>query len=233
MEIATVTATWQMWATMLIVAVSVVLYFREQFSIETISVGVIVALLIFFHFFGIEAQEINSKSLLSGFAAPALITIMALLVVGQGMFHTGALEEPIMRINNRLDKQPRRTLAIVFAVAFGVSMFMNNTPVVVMFIPVLTAMASRLSESASRFMMPLSFICILAGMTTLIGSSTNLLVNDVYQRVAGESLSFFTQFGPGIVLAIIGAAYIIFFSCLLYTSPSPRDATLSRMPSSA
>lgn len=210
-----VAATWQMWATMGIVAIAVYLYFREQFSIESISVGIIVVLLLFFHFFGADATGLDSKSLLSGFAAPALITIMALLVVGQGLFHTGALESPIMHINNRLDKQPRQTLTLIFGVAFAVSMFMNNTPVVVMFIPVLTAMASRLRVAASRYMMPLSFICILAGMTTLVGSSTNLLVNDVYERISGDSLSFFTQFGPGILLAAIGATYIIIFAPIL------------------
>lgn len=209
-----IVATWQMWATMAIVAIAVVLYCKEQFSIESISIGIIVCLLLFFHFFGGD-QGLDSKSILSGFAAPALITIMALLVVGQGMFHTGALEGPIMRINDTLDKHPRRTLTLIFTVAFSVSMFMNNTPVVVMFIPVLTAMALRLRTSASRYMMPLSFICILAGMTTLIGSSTNLLVNDVYTRVTGQSLGFFTQFGPGIILAIVGAVYIVIFAPIL------------------
>ena len=161
--------TWQMWATFGIVLVAVWLYIREKFSIETISIGVIVTLLIFFHFFSPHgSNSIDSATLLSGFAAPALITIMALLVVGQGMFQTGALEGPIMTINNALDRSPRRTLAMVFGIAFGVSMFMNNTPVVVMFIPVLSAMSSRLRQAASRYMMPLSFICILAGMTTLI-----------------------------------------------------------------
>jgi len=65
---------------------------------------------------------------------------MALLVIGQGMFHTGALEGPINTINKSLDKKPRITLLVVFIVAFAVSMFMNNTPVVVMFIPVVAAM---------------------------------------------------------------------------------------------
>ena len=223
-----VTASWQMWATMLIVAIAVFLYFRERFSIESISIGIIVVLLLFFHFFApTNAQGLDSSSLLSGFAAPALITIMALLVVGQGMYHTGALEAPILSINNALEKQPRRTLAMVFLIAFCVSMFMNNTPVVVMFIPVLTAMASRLRTNASAYMMPLSFICILAGMTTLIGSSTNLLVNDVYVRMSGESLGFFTQFGPGIVLAAIGAAYIIFFSPILLPKRQSLESEVS------
>jgi len=175
--------SWQMWATFCIVLVAVWLYIREKFSIETISIGVIVTLLIFFHFFSPHgSNSIDSALLLSGFAAPALITIMALLVVGQGMFQTGALEGPIMTINNALDRSPRRTLATVFGIAFGVSMFMNNTP---------------------------------AGMTTLIGSSTNLLVNDVLQRSTDISLGFFTQFGPGIILAAVGAAYIIFAAPIL------------------
>ena len=216
MDTLSVTPTWQMWATLAIILVAVWFYIREKFSIEAISVGIIAVLLIFFHFFSpSNASGLDSQSLLSGFAAPALIAIMSLLVVGQGMFQTGAIEGPIMGINNALDKSPRRTLALVFAVAFGISMFMNNTPVVVMFIPVLSAMSSRLRRAASRYMMPLSFICILAGMTTLIGSSTNLLVNDVLQRNTDISLSFFTQFYPGLCLAIMGALYIIFAAPIL------------------
>jgi len=205
---------WQMWSVFGIVAIGVWFYVRESFTIEAISVGIILTLMVFFHFFG-EAGDINNGQLLSGFAAPALVTIMALLVVGQGMFHTGALEEPIVRINNSLDKSPRVTLLVVFLVAFAVSMFMNNTPVVVMFIPIMAAMATRLRTTASRFMMPLSFVCILAGMTTLIGSSTNLLVNDVLVRTTELELSFFSQFLPGITLAAIGAIYIISMAPIL------------------
>lgn len=222
--------TWQMWATLTIIAVTVYLYFREKFSIETISIGVIVALLLFFNFFPVQAvnaEGLSSSVLLSGFAAPALVAIMALLVVGQGMFHTGALEGPIMSINNALERHPRRTLALVFAVAFGVSMFMNNTPVVVMFIPVISAMASRMRTSASRYMMPLSFLCILAGMTTLIGSSTNLLVNDVLVRDTGTSLGFFTQTAPGLILAVIGAAYIIIAAPFLLPQRQSLETELS------
>lgn len=214
-----------MWATMALIAVAVVLYFRERFSIESISVGIMVALLLFFTLFPISgAEPLSSADILSGFGAPALITIMALLVVGQGMFQTGALEGPIMRINSALIRYPRRTLAVVFGLAFFVSMFMNNTPVVVMFIPVLTAMAARTRTAASRYLMPLSFICILAGMTTLIGSSTNLLVNDVLRRADGDGLSFFTQTAPGLVLALIGTIYIIFAApILLPKSPSLEE----------
>ncbi len=217
---------WQMWAVFGIVGIGVFCYVRETFTIETISVGIILALMIFFHLFG-ATTDIENTQLLSGFAAPALVTIMALLVVGQGMFQTGALEGPIVKINNSLDKSPRLTLLLVFAVAFAVSMFMNNTPVVVMFIPIMAAMAARLRKRASRYMMPLSFISILAGMTTLIGSSTNLLVNDVLVRTTEFELSFFSQFIPGITLAIIGAAYIIILAPILLPEREGLETEIS------
>ena len=205
----------QMWSVFAIVAVGVYLYVTERFSIEAISVGLILALMLFGDLFTAPGSGVDSAAMLSGFAAPALVTIMALLVVGQGMFQTGAMERLIVLINKALERSPRRTLALVFGVAFAVSMFMNNTPVVVMFIPVLAAMSGRMGAKPSRFMMPLSFLCILAGMTTLIGSSTNLLVNDVLQRTTDMSLSFFTQFGPGMTLAAIGAAFIIIAAPIL------------------
>ena len=216
MELLSISSSCQMWMTMLFVLVAVYLYVTEKYSIESISVGIVTTLMIFFHFFKPEiSANFDSTSLLSGFAAPALITIMALLVVGQGLFQTGAFEGPILRINNALDNSPRRTLSIVFILAFSVSMFMNNTPVVVMFIPIISAMALRLRHSTSIYMMPLSFVCILAGMTTLIGSSTNMLVNDVLVRSTDLSLKFFTQFPFGIILATIGSIYIIIAAPIL------------------
>jgi di/tricarboxylate transporter len=217
----------QMWAVFGIVAVGVWLYVTERFSIEAISVGLILALMLFGNLFTPKEAGLDTASMLSGFAAPALVTIMALLVVGQGLFQTGAMERLIVIINRALQKTPRRTLAIVFGIAFAVSMFMNNTPVVVMFIPVLTAMAGRLGTKSSRFMMPLSFLCILAGMTTLIGSSTNLLVNDVLVRTTDLSLSFFTQFAPGITLAVIGAGFIVLTAPWLLPDRESDEPALS------
>ena len=212
---------WQMWCVFAIVAIAVYFYVRESFSIEAISISVIVALMLFFHIFVIDntapnlSQDFTTDILLSGFAAPALITIMALLVIGQGMFQTGALEGPIAHMDIALDRAPRQTMFFVFIMVFAISMFMNNTPVVVMFIPIFIAMSAKLGHETSRYLMPLSFLSILAGMTTLIGSSTNLLVNDILQRSTNMSLGFFSQFWPGMALAAIGAVYIIIFAPIL------------------
>ena len=213
METQIIEASWQMWVTFGIVAIGVVSYALEKHSIELISAGLLATLLLFFQMFTpIGASNLDARSLLSGFADPALITIMALLVIGQGIFQTGALEGPTRKLNSYLDNYPKRTLFLVFLTAFVTSMFMNNTPVVVMFIPILSAMALQLRGSASKYMMPLSFICILAGMTTLIGSSTNILVDGVLQRLTDDKIAFFDPIMPGIILAGIGAAYIVLTS---------------------
>ena len=223
MVAAEIIQTWQMWATFALVLCGVILYATERFSIEATSVGILTAFIAFFSFFAPSGSGLDAKALLSGFADPALITIMALLVIGQGMFQTGALVRPTLRINGLLESRPRQTLFAVFAMAFLVSMFMNNTPIVVMFIPVISAMVLQLRGSASRFMMPLSFICILAGMTTLIGSSTNLLVAGVLERSTDLALGFFSPTKVGLILAAVGALYIVFLSPILLPSRQNLD----------
>jgi len=221
--------SWQMWAVFGIVLFGIALYAFEKHSIELVSLGILSVLLLFFQIFVPESlSDTNARTLLSGFSDPALITIMALLVIGQGIFHTGALETPTRVLNSYLDSYPKRTLTMVFVVAFVTSMFMNNTPVVVMFIPILTAMALQLRGSASKFMMPLSFICILAGMTTLIGSSTNILVAGALERSTEESIAFFDPAFPGLILAAIGVGFIVLTSKWLLPNRGPAPGTTSR-----
>lgn len=234
MENFDLTVTWHMWVTLAFITGAVILYCTEKYSIEAISGGIVAFLLVFFHFFKPEgATGLDPTNILAGFADPALMTILALLIIGQGMFHTGALEGITQRLGGSMDVRPRATLVGVFAMAFIVSAFMNNTPVVVMFLPILSALALK-TQGASKVMMPLSFVCILAGMTTLIGSSTNLLVAgelaqmtnpvthpEVCQRL-GESdigcpikLEFFDLTRMGLILAAAGLLYLVIFAPLL------------------
>ena len=115
----------------------------------------------------------------------------------------------------------RLTVLVLFLFVFAVSAFINNTPVVVMFIPILGAIAAREKASPSLYMMPLSFVCILAGMTTLIGSSTNLLVAESLRNNSGLELEFFTPTLPGLVLASFGLLYVAFI--LPYVTPKRAD----------
>ncbi|WP_299343574.1 SLC13 family permease, partial [uncultured Maritalea sp.] len=202
-----------MWASFAVIVIAIVLFATEVVSLELVALGAIVLLMTV----GLLAPDsgLEVDALLSGFSNPALLTILALLVIGQALFQTDALGGLTKTFERLWPRHPRRVIPLILVIAGLASAFINNTPVVVMFIPLLTAVAARRKLPTPKMMMPLSFISILGGMTTLIGSSTNLLVNDAYTRITGSSLEFFTQFGPGIFLAAIGAAYIVIFAPIL------------------
>ena len=219
-------SNWPMWASLLAVLVTIFLYMLDRWSMELVSIGVVAAFLVIFSLpgaIGAGGEPITSADLLAGFGNPALITIMALLVVGQGLFQTGAIEGPTKALVALYGKRPIFTLFATFLAVFAISAFTNNTPVVVMFLPVMSAIAIRMKTSPSRLMMPLSFVSILAGMTTLIGTSTNLLAADALRRIDGIRLGFFEQTSMGLILAAIGLVYIAFMSRFLL----PKRGTFS------
>lgn len=219
-------AQWPLWASIFIVLASIVLYTLDRWSMELVSIAIIVALMILFILPGAldaNGNPVQASQLLAGFGNPALITIMALLVVGQGLFQTGALEGPTRALLASYDRRPMSTLAAAFLVVFVISAFINNTPVVIMFLPVISAIAHRMNASTSKLMMPLSFISVFAGMTTLIGTSTNLLAAETYERLEGIPLGFFEQTPMGLILAGAGFVYVILFSRMLLPSRSGMD----------
>jgi di/tricarboxylate transporter len=209
------TLEWQMWVTLGMVAVAIVLYSLDRFSLEMVSAGTLVALLLFFHFFPVIHDGevmLASLDLLAGFASPALFAIMGLLIIGQGMFQSGVLERPTRAMLRAFDKRPIVVVAGVFLFVMLISAFLNNTPVVIMFIPILSAIASQSGTYASKYMIPLSFVSILGGMTTLIGSSTNLLAAAAYTSATGNEIGFFDLSLMGGILAFAGVIYLTFAS---------------------
>jgi di/tricarboxylate transporter len=217
---------WPMLASLAIVVVSIGLYASDKWSMELVSMGIIVALLLLFVLPGATAMDgspVRAAALLEGFGNPALITIMALLVVGQGLFQTGALEGPTRGLLSAYSRRPRATLCLAFAFVFVISAFINNTPVVIMFLPVMSAIAQHMKGSPSKLMMPLSFASIFAGMTTLIGTSTNLLAAETYLRIEQIELGFFDQTPVGLMLAGVGFFYLALFSKWLLPSRSGLD----------
>lgn len=197
-----------MWAVLAGVGVAILFYCWDRYPIEVVSAAIVAGLLLFFQVFPLTEGNPTATALLAGFANPALITILALLIVGQGIFQTGAMDGPTQWMLDSYEKHPRTTLVSLFAFVFVISAFINNTPVVVMFVPILAAVAQRMEKSPSKLMIPLSYVCILAGMTTLIGSSTNLLVADSLINTTGIELDFFAPTGPGLYLTAIGLVYI-------------------------
>ena len=203
---------WQMWATLLVIGVTIVVYTLDRFSLELISAGAIVALLFLFLIAPLERDGVSLltiDTLLSGFASPALFAILGLLIIGQGMFQSGALEHPTEYLLRAYDKRPVTITAAIFLFIMVISAFLNNTPVVVMFIPIMAALAQQSKTPVARFMMPLSYLSIFGGMTTIIGSSTNLLALQSYNATTGGEIGFFELTPIGLMLAGVGAVYML------------------------
>jgi len=202
---------WQMWVLFAVIAAAVVVYASDRLPMEITSVGVLAVLLVFFHVWPIptEGVVLNSRALLAGFSDPALITILGLIVVGQGLIQTDAVEMLVQPIAARLKSRKWVIALTLFGSIAALSAFLNNTPVVVIFIPVALALAARGGVAVSRYMMAISFAAILGGMTTLIGSSTNLLVSGVVQDLGLGAIGFFDFTVPGLILAAIGIAYLL------------------------
>ncbi|KFB10464.1 SLC13 family permease [Nitratireductor basaltis] len=200
-----------LWMTYGIILISVVAYVSERFALEQVALATLSAFLLLFAAFPYETPAgdmLKPEELLSGFANPALATVLALLIVGQGLFATDAMDRPARMMARAGGRSANRAVIITLLTAATLSAILNNTPVVVIFIPVITVMAAKHGFTASKALMPLSFLTILGGMTTLIGSSTNLLVAGVVERY-GLQVGFFEITLPGLMLAAVGAIYVL------------------------
>lgn len=199
--------------TFVVIAATVVLYALERYPIETVALGSVSAFIILFTVVPVTQSDgslVTTSDFLAGFANPALITVICLLIIGQGLFQTDALEGPAKAIVKWTRGKSQWAIVPILLVVAFLSAFLNNTPVVVMFLPILTAVAASAGQSPSQVLMPLSFIAILGGMTTLIGSSTNLLVANYAAQVSDLKLTFFSFTPIGLMVAGAGAVYVFF-----------------------
>jgi len=216
--------------TFIAILIAVGCYAAEKFSLELTSIGLIGFLLVFFHFFPVTGPDgrnlLDAQALLVGFANPALIAVLALLVIGQGMIQTGALNGPIGALVKHIGPNPRFAVAITLLIAAAVSGFMNSTPVVVIFIPIMAVIVDKMHSSPSKVMIPMSYAAILGGITTLIGSSTNMLVEGAFERVSGIQIGFFDFAVPALVLAGVGFLYVIFIVPYLLPDRASLAGTL-------
>lgn len=216
-----------MWFVLGLTLWSVFSYVREKISLEATSIIILIALLLFGQFFPLldanGHNQLNPYVLFAGFANPSLLAVLALLVMGQAVLHTDVLR-PVVSFIMRVDKKwVWFSIAGILIFVMAASAFMNNTPLVIIAIPLLQALAKSANIPQSRVMIPLSFAAILGGMTTLIGSSTNLLVAASVRDLGYTPLGFFDFFVPGSILAGVGFFYVMFIAPRLL----PKRTSLS------
>jgi di/tricarboxylate transporter len=196
-----------------VLAFTVVAFFlftRERLPIPVTSLIIIAGLVLFFHLFPYQGPEgeITPRQVFSGFGHEALVAICCLMILGRALMVTGALE-PVARLLARLWAFSRAlSLFALLSVAMLLSAFINDTPVVVVLMPVVIGLAMRAGGSPSKMLMPMNFAVIVGGMATTIGTSTNLLVVSIARDFGAPPMDIF-EFTPLVVgPALLALAYL-------------------------
>ena len=147
----------------------------------------------------------------SAFASPAIVALASLFVIAYAMELAGLLDEVIRRTVRMCRRIGAAGLWVLIGLSGAASAFINNTPVVVLSAPVVRDVATSLGRSPKRYLIPLSYAAVLGGCCTLIGTSTNLLVNDM-ASVAGQPRFGIFEITPvGLIVALAGGAYLLLF----------------------
>ncbi len=198
-------------ATMLLTLLALILFSREQTPLESSSLLVIVLLAFGFSLFPYtdpQGQTLDPLQFFTGFGHEALLAVCGLMVAGHGLVRTGALE-PIGRLlANLWSFSPALSLLGTLIVGAVLSAFINNTPIVVLLLPILVSVAVKTNTNASGILMPMGLATLLGGMTTTIGTSTNLLVVSAAKDFGINSFGIFDFVLPGSIAAGAGIIYL-------------------------
>ena len=197
-------------AVLVLTAFSLFLFTRGRIPLETSSLLVLVLLTMGFELFpyASAAGPLHAEHFFHGFGHEALIAVCGLMVTGQGLVRTGALE-PVGRVLARMwSASPAFSLLATLAIAGILSAFVNNTPIVVLLLPILTSVSLRTGQPASRVLMPMGFATLIGGMTTTIGTSTNLLIVAVAADLGLRRMQMFDFALPAAIAACVGIVYL-------------------------
>lgn len=166
---------------------------------------------------------VRPVELQGAFASPAVIALAGLFVIAYAMELSGLLAWLIRKAQGLTRVFKAQAIWIVIGLCGSVGGFLNNTPVVVLAAPVVRDMALSLGLSPKRFLMPLSYVVIMGGLLTLIGTSTNLLVNDMARNAGQPAFGLFEITGVGFCIAAVGGAYLYFVGARLLDRPAARE----------
>ena len=190
------------WIVSAILLATLILLITEKLPVDLTAIGIIVALMI--------TRTLAPVEAVAGFANPAVITVAAMFAISRAMIRTGALGFVAQRIIELSRGNASRAMILVLAIVALASAFVNNTPVVVLFIPIILNLSCEYNFSPSKFLIPISYASILAGTCTLIGTSTNIIIRDLSMEMGYEGIGMFELAVLGVPIAVVGIVFLYF-----------------------
>ncbi len=221
--------TFAAWVTIAIILSCLALLISTRLSADLILFGGLVVLIL--------TQMVSPAEALVGFSNEGMLTVAALYVVAAGLRETGAIQFVINKLLGGV-KSERGAQARIMAPVMGMSAFMNNTPVVASFIPALQDWAQKNHYAASKLMIPLSYGAIFGGACTIIGTSTNMVVNGLLiAEPSTDPVNIFAPAWVGVPVAVAGFVYMLTIGRKLLpdrhsgfeTFQDPREYTIEMM----
>jgi di/tricarboxylate transporter len=191
----------EIWLTLAITAAALILFISNRIRVDVIGIMVMATLIL--------TGLVTAQEGISGFANEAMITVAAMFVLSSGLMRTGAIDSMGKMVARLAGKSELRLIVVTLAIVIPLSAFINNTPVVVVMIPMILGLTRKIGLSPSRLFMPISFGSQMGGTLTLIGTSTNLVVAGLVLELGLPRIRLFDITGPAFVLTIVGVIYLL------------------------
>ncbi len=189
------------WLVTLILVVAMLLLITEKVPVDLTSLGIIVVLAV--------SGILTPAEAITGFASPAVITVGAMFLISKGMMRTGAVRFISERVADYSRGRPTLAIFLIMVIVGAASAFINNTPVVILFIPIILSLGCELNFSPSKVLIPVSYASILAGTCTLIGTSTNIIISDLSASHGFGTLAMFELSPLGVPIALLGVIFLL------------------------
>jgi len=191
----------EIWIVSFILVVALVLLITEKLPVDLTAIGIMAALM--------ATGLLTPLEAVAGFANPAVVTVAAMFLISRGLIRTGAVTLVVEKVSAVARGNSTVALLAIMLTVAGASAFINNTPVVMLFIPIILSITCTYGVSPSKFLIPMSYASILAGTCTLIGTSTNIIVSDLSAMYGHGELEMFELAPLGVPIAAAGLLFLM------------------------